>query len=285
MKTKSITKITLLSIFVMSVITAVTLNSCQKERIAPKAVNTTNKSAGAGNVDVTSNTVINEANNIMFSMNKNEKGLIPNGLNNSSCAQVSTDSSQKPYVTTFNYGNGCTGTDGKTRAGVVIVTYDNSDIRVVNNAITTTFQNYTISGTTINGSISYTNEGPDANGNTVIAQTGTYAGVSGSETDTLNVNMAYEWLAGEYSSPAANWQFSITGSITGTSSTGNTLNITITNPLIKNSKNPTCPYYISGTMQINEGPHPSEYIDYGNPGGCSGQKSVTVNGVTTVENQ
>ena len=48
MKTKSFTKVTLLTIFDMSVITAVTLNSCQKEALKPKA--TTSPSSSRANL-------------------------------------------------------------------------------------------------------------------------------------------------------------------------------------------------------------------------------------------
>ena len=285
MKTKSITKISLLAVLVLSVIAAVTLNSCQKENVKPKVINTSTQSAVPGSADVTSSVVLSEVNAILFSSGKSEKGLLPKGYDASSCAVITIDTVTKPHLRSYDYGSGCVGSDGKTRAGKVSITYDNADMRLANNTITIAFQNYTVSGTTINGSIGLENLGPNANGNDVITQTGSYIGVSQGETDTMNINYQYEWLAGESSSPAANWQFSITGAIHGSSSKGSTLDINITSPLIKNGKNPTCPYYISGTQEITMGTHPVKYVDFGNPGGCSGQVAVTQNGVTTIVNQ
>ena len=287
MKTKSLTKVTLLSIFVMAVITAVTLNSCQKESIKPKVTDLTNKSAGASNIDGSSSLIIDEANNLLFGSSNSEKGLIPSGAgyDTSSCVIRTFDTVHKPYTVSYNYGSGCLGNDGKTRAGIVSVTYSDKDIRVVNNSMTATFQNYSVNGTTVNGSLNLVNNGPDPNGNQVIAETGMFISSTQTETDTLAVNYQIEWLSGEFSTPGTNWQFSITGAIHGGTSTGRTVDITINNPLIKNARNPGCNFFIQGTEQVAVSGEAPKYRDFGNPGGCSGLKSVTQNGVTTVTNQ
>ncbi len=286
MKTKSVTKVTLLSIFVMSVITAVTLNSCQKEVVRPKVVNTSSKTKGASNFAVSSAVAIEDINSIMFSLRKNQKGLIPGDIDSSSCVAVTMDTVTKPHVMTFDYGNGCAGHDGKIRSGIVQVTFATQDIRVVNNVITATFQNYSVAGTLYNGSVSLSNYGPNGSGNTVIAQSGQFSVMAQQQItpDTATVYYEYEWLAGENSSPAANYQFSITGG----AHSSQLDSLVITTPLIKNGKNPGCNYYIQGTEYSVSpsllGPQ-YKYTDYGTPGGCSGQKAVTQNGVTTIVNQ
>ncbi len=287
MKTPSITKVTLLSIFVMSVVTAITMNSCQKEIVKPKTVNTSASAAASatGGVDFASSMIVNEANNFLFSSYKNEKGLVPKGFDSSSCVVITIDTVTKPHTRTYDYGSGCVGSDGKTRAGITTLTYNNADLRVANAQVTLSFQNYSLNGTTINGAMTFENTGPNPNGNDVLTQVGSFTSVSAKETDTLSANYQYEWLAGENSSPAANWQFSITGSVHGSSSNGGVADITITSPLIKNAKNPTCGFYIAGTESVIVSGNPDKFIDFGNPGGCSGLKSVTQNGSTTVVHQ
>jgi hypothetical protein len=283
MKTKSLTKVTLLSIFFMVLITAVTLNSCQKESIKPKTPTSVNT---AGNIDANSSLVLQETSNILFTNSSTQKGLLPKGPDSSGCATITYDTANKPYTVTYNYGTtGCVGSDGKTRAGVVSLTYSSTDIRLVNSAITITYQNYSINAATINGSVSFVNTGPNGNGNQVITETGTIIATSSTETDTMNVNYSNEWLAGEFSSPASNWQFSITGSILAGVSTGKTGGLVITSALIKNAKTPGCNFYIQGTETISVTGQATQYVDYGNPGNCSGLKSVTKNGTTTVEKQ
>ena len=286
MKTKSLTKVTLLSIFVMSVITAVTLNSCQKENIKPKNVNTPTNQNTASTLDANASLILNESSNLLFGSTTNEKGLLPKGSDTASCATRTYDTINKPYTIIYDYGTtGCVSSDGMTRSGVVSVTWAEKDIRVVNNAITISYQNYSVGKTTFNGSISFVNDGPNGNGNQVINETGTILTTSSTQTDTMIVNYNNEWLSGEFSSPAANWQFSTTGSIHAGSSTGKQANMLITSALIKNAKTPGCSFTIQGTETITLPGQATQYIDFGNPGGCSGQKAVTQNGTTTIENQ
>lgn len=288
MKTKSFTKVTLLSIFVMSAITAVTLNSCQKERLAPKATDSLTKSKGVSDLEGTSTVALNEAQNFVFSMRKNQKSLLPPNTDSSGCTVITYDTTgAKPYSTTYSYGSNCIGSDGIIRSGSVVVSYDASDIRVVNNVMTTTYNNYSVNGTVYNGSVTLTNTGVDGNGYQVITETGTFSEQTQFQIqpNTINVNYAYEWVAGESSSPAANWQFNITGSVNDFQHDS----IVIVTPLSKNSKNTSgCSYYTAGTKYYVQGTTLGPkytFTDYGTPGGCSGQKSVTQNGVTTVENQ
>ena len=285
MKTKSITKITLLSVVIMSAITAITLNSCQKENVKPKVVNTSSKTSGATVLDISSNLILDEANNIAFASIKSEKGLAPNGFDTSSCVIRTYDTVNKPYTITYNYGSGCVGSDGKTRAGIAVFTYNSTDIRQVNAATSVSFQNYVINGATVNGGVNIVNNGPNSNGNQVISETANFVATYQAEADSETVDYELEWLAGENSSPAANWEFSITGSVHQGSNNGQSATMTITTPLLRNAKNPGCNYYIQGTEQIDQTGVATKYIDFGNPGGCSGLRSVTQSGVTTVVSQ
>ena len=292
MKTKSLTKATLLSIFIMSVVTAVTLNSCQKEVIKPKTTNTGLTSAS--NPLASSQVIMNEVNNMIFaSSGKKQKGLGQtfNFSDTSGGVIVTIDTISKPHTMKYDYGTGCVGSDGKTRVGVAIISYDDQDIRTVNNVFSLTLQNYSITGfqgLTLNGAISYTNTGANGNGNLVIAETGGYVGTNGTVYDTVTVNYQYEWIAGESSSPLSNLQFKITGSMNA-SGTNNGQSITavdsVTSPLIKNCRTVGCNYFIDGNKYTNVGGTNITLTNYGTPGGCSGQMAVTANGMTTIQNQ
>ena len=287
MKTKSLTKVTLLSIFIMSVVTAVTLNSCQKEGLKPKAANSSSKTSSTLDPFLSSSKLFDEVSGLVFNASKNQKGLVVNlnGVDSSGCAVITHDT-VKPYTTTYNYGSGCIGSDGIMRAGIVTYSYDNTDIRVVNNVCTFTFQNYNFNGWTINGSVLLTNTGLNTNGNLVLTQTASYVGASGGVTDTINENYSYEWIAGVNSNPFSDLQFNITGSSWGASSNGQTASSTITSTLTKNCKTPGCNYYIAGTVStVVPDPTQCNTKNYSTPGGCSGQVSVTQNGVTSIQNQ
>jgi hypothetical protein len=290
MKTKSITKATLLSIFVLSVITAVTLNSCQKESIRPKVVNSSTKAKGEANTAEITALFVNDINNMIFSMKKNQKGFVPGGVDSNGCVTIVTDTIDKPNSITYNYGSNCIGSDGKVRSGVVVISYAVPDIKVVNNVITGTMQNYTINGTLVNGTISMTNIGTNGSGNLVLLQSAAMSKLAPQQinSDSLTANFAYEWISGESSSPASNWQFSITGGWTSSYTSGQTDSLVITTPLIKNAKNPGCNFTITGkqyTVTTTPMGLQYSYYDYSNPGSCSGQVAVTTNGTTVIQSQ
>ena len=233
---------------------------------------------------------MNEVTNMIFASHKKGKGLVPGGTDSSGCVVIVTDTSHKPYSISYDYGSSCTGSDGKVRSGKVIIGYNSTDITQVNTAFTATFQNFTVDANVYDGAVGFTNIGPNGNSNLVLQFAGnfTYNQPGQTQPDTMHINYAYEWIAGESSSPAANWQFSITGGVTSSFTAGQTDSLVITTPLIRNAKNPGCNYLISGTEYTVKKTIQGlqyRYVDYGNPGGCSDQAAVTINGVTTIQGQ
>ena len=287
MKTKSLTKATLLTIFVMSVITAVTLNSCQKEVVKPKNKGVTAATDPTASVTQT----LEEVNNMFFSSSKNQKILGQNIYSNDTTGGViiTIDTIGKPHTRTYNYGSGCVCSDGKTRSGVVTFAYGDADIRLVNNVYSLTFQNYAVSGlpfSDLTGAISFTNTGTNSNGNLVITEAGGYVCNVSSATDTVNVNYQYEWLQGENSSPLSGLQFRITGAAYASSSSQATGVDSIVTPLIRNYLMAGCNYYVHGTVYTTfTNSNTVKVMDYGNPGGCSGMMVVTQNGVSSIQHQ
>jgi hypothetical protein len=290
MKTKSITKATLLSIFVMSVITAVTLNSCQKEKSIQPKVTTKASAAHPSFPKVTA--IFDQINSLVFSGQKTKGGFWSNvhGMDSSGCITVVQDTISKPHTTTFTYTAGCIENDGKMRSGTIVLSYNDPDIRTVNNAYGISYQNYQAGDSSVfNGTMSITNTGPNGSGNLVLLEQASYTVTNGSSVLTVNGNFPYEWVAGESSQPYANLQFNVTGGLKLTFNTGDSLVQNVTSTLVKNCKTSGCNYTIAGvststTYSVVNGIS-VETDDFGNPGGCSGQYALTQNGITTIVSQ
>jgi len=285
MKTKSSAKVALLSIFIMSVITAVTLNSCQKERVSPKVATKSkiNRFPSAAQI-------FDEANNMIFSSSKSQKGFFSNiyGMDSSGCVTFTLDTVSKPHTATYTYTSGCVESDGQMRSGTVIFSCDNQDIRVTNNVFQITYQNYYSDSLLYNGTMTMTNTGVNGNGNIVLVENGNFTVSQGGQSATVSGNYNYEWIAGESSSPLANLQFKITGGLSLTFDASDSTVSTYTTPVVKNCKTSGCNYKISGVQQVTYYSASGSTIEtdnYGTPGGCSGQYTLTSNGVSSIQNQ
>ena len=117
--------------------------------------------------------------------------------------------------------------------------------------VTAVSYTHLINGTLFNGTISATNTGTNGRGNLVFLETALFTKLAPQQisTDTLNGSFAYEWVAGESSSPEQNLQFSVTGGWTSTYTAGQMDSLVITTPLLKNAKTTNaCNYYIQGTQ-------------------------------------
>ncbi|HWB64523.1 MAG TPA: hypothetical protein VG603_13490 [Chitinophagales bacterium] len=266
---------------IMVAVITLSMNSCKKQVVSPKTGTASSQTDNFRLADV----VLNEGLNNAFSFNSHtsHKTASANDIM-SSCAIVTVDSVTKPHVATVDYGTGCLGGDGHTRAGKIVITYDNADFRVGNNTFNVSYQNYVIDTTEINGSESMHNNGPDSLGRTTFTVTINTSVTQNGVTDNINGTFDYTWIAGEGSDPLQNLQFSITGSITGNDKDGNSSTATVTKELIKNYKNSTCNYVISGTILVTEAGYADKTIDYGD-GTCTGMETITVNGVSTVKAQ
>jgi len=283
MKTKSHAKVALLSLFIMSMITAVTLNSCQKESVKPKVT----KTLKASNLNAAK--IFDEANNMIFAR-KSAKSFFSNiyGMDSSGCVTFTLDTVSKPHTATYTYTPNCVESDGQVRSGTVIFSANDADIRLTNNVFQITYQNYYSDSILYNGTMSITNMGPNGSGNLVLAEQGNFTVAQGSQTATVAGNYGYEWIAGESSSPLSNLQFKITGGLSLTMDANDSIVSTVSTPIIKNCKTTGCNFRIGGVQQITYyigGTTTFETQDFGNPGGCSGQVAVTKNGVTNIINQ
>ncbi|MEO0311100.1 MAG: hypothetical protein RIQ89_757 [Bacteroidota bacterium] len=201
-------------------------------------------------------------------------GQDPNSLL-SSCATVTRDTVNRTI--TIDFGSGCTGLDGRTRSGQILISYTGSYF-TTGTVRTQTFNNYFVNGNQVTGTRIVTNNGTNTTGNytwTVQATNMRVTKPDGSYHE-WNSTRTREMLAGFGTGSLGDDVYNITGSATGTDSNGGSMTATITNPLRKEL---ACRYIVSGTIEITPSNRPTRTLDYGN-GSCDNQATVTRNGIT-----
>lgn len=205
----------------------------------------------------------------------------------SGCATVSIDSSNAPTrVITIDFGTGCTGNDGKVRAGKMIVTADGR-YRDAGTHITIHYDSYSVNGNQVSNSSvkEITNNGLNSSGNFTwtISVNGSVVLASNGGTVTWVSNRVREQIAGA-STPHDIFddKYSITGSGSGTNALGLnfTAQINAAKPLVRDM---SCSVgkrnFVSGEITLTPSGKPARVIDFGT-GTCDNVITVTVNGRT-----
>ena len=195
--------------------------------------------------------------------------------------KVSTD--QDTIVIDFGTA-GCTGLDGRTRKGQVIVYYTGK-FKKIGSSHTITFNNYYVDGNKIDGSKTVTNNGFNGAGhmNWSLNVNGTIALASGG-TISWSSTRNHELLQGLAADTTITWnmaKWSITGSANGTSATGVNYTASVVSPVIRDF---TCTnagrrHFTQGVVDITPSGKSTRTIDFGN-GACDDQATVTINGKT-----
>lgn len=195
----------------------------------------------------------------------------------SHCATVTRDTafSGNPDTLTIDFGaTNCTGHDGRTRRGKIIIVH-NGTYRDSGSYWIITFDNYYVNDHKVEGSKTVKNNGKNSAGHTTY--TITVDGkiiLSSGGTITWNSNRSREWIEGE-STP--NWLddvYLITGTADGVNAKGNSFNAFITLALRREL---SCRWFVSGIVDINPSGKPTRSIDFGN-GTCDDIATVTING-------
>jgi hypothetical protein len=202
---------------------------------------------------------------------------LPSGANQfnlNGCAIVSHDTLND--IITIDFGNGCTGSDGRTRSGSISINYSGSYF-VAGSSHTVSFTNYFVDTRRIEGARTVTNNGLNVSGNTnwtVVA-----ANMKMTRSDgfwrTWNSTRNREMTQGFGDQVWSNDVYRINGSATGTNSDGNSFSMSITNLLRDNS----CYWIRSGAVAITSANGQTRTVDFGN-GACDDQATVTVGGQT-----
>src|SRR5687767_8527264 len=155
-------KLTTLSAIVLLI--SMLLSSCQKEKFTPVNTNEPHdisQDAKSLKQMISRTEIVFAALSGSVSFKNEDASSILN------CADVNTDSVSMPRVTVINYGlTGCVGTDGVSRKGKMVITYD-GDFHDAGTYVVTTYSNYYEDDNQVTGSTSYHNEGENGNGNLV----------------------------------------------------------------------------------------------------------------------
>ncbi len=191
------------------------------------------------------------------------------------CAVVVNDSINR--ILTFDFGTGCTGNDGKTRSGKVIITYNGTGYFDAGSSWVVTFDNFYVNSRLVEGTRSVTNNGLNSSGNmtwSIDAQNMRITRQDGSWR-SWNSQRTREMIAGFGDNNWENDTYIINGTSTGLNSQGETVTCSLTN----NRRDHSCHYITSGTMEITPSDKPSKIIDFGD-GTCDELATVTRNGIS-----
>ena len=167
-----------------------------------------------------------------------------------------------PKTITIDFGDGCTGLNGRVRQGKIIIVVSNPRLSQ-SFSRTVTFENFSIDGFKVEGIKTITRAGMNNEGNPLL----TVSLVNGKVTspEGKSVTRAFtrtrEWTVG-YDTPRLRLddEYLITGTASGTDRNGIQYSREIIDPLhVKNS----CLWILSGTVKTTKTGKPEAILDYG----------------------
>lgn len=266
-------------------LTLATFSSCKKETTTLTDTDT----APASNHALADN-IFTEAQNIADDAAANGSvSFKTDGADDllSGCAIVSRDTTSSPRVMTIDFGTGCTGNDGRTRAGKIIVSYTGK-YKDAGTTITYHFQGYSVNGNLVSDNSTKTviNMGRNASNNLYwnISASGSIALANNGGTVIWSTSRSREMLAGESTAGIFDDKYSVTGSASGTSAAGLAFNAVIdaANPLIRDmSCGSGKRHFTQGKVTLSIQGKADRVIDFGS-GACDNEATVTVNGHSRV---
>ncbi|MGZ5243936.1 MAG: hypothetical protein ACXWEY_09200 [Bacteroidia bacterium] len=264
-----------LTLLAFSAITLFILSSCKKND--PVAENDSDIAAAEDNAYAED--IFGDVFKLMDEAAREQNGFYKNGLEETAtlaCATVTADTTVSPRKLTIDFGAGCVGQDGRTRAGKIIITFTGR-YRNPGTVITHTFDNYTVNGNKVEGEKTVTNMGKNAAGNLVFK-----IEVKGAKITTANGIITWEskrereWMAGQNTATISDDEYAISGSAKGTNRNGKKFEVTIIDPLhIKIG----CKWITKGSLEIKPEDKLKRTVDYGN-GTCDNTATVTIAGRT-----
>ncbi len=226
--------------------------------------------------DVAYEDVNNTADNasiIMENLMGPAKGYLSEGVAlTDSCPTITISAGTFPKTITINYGTGCTGFNGSTRSGKIIINV--TDRRnVVNATRTVTFDNYLFNGIKIEGTKEIKTVGLNNNGNMVITDklTGGKLTLPDGKTISRTVDHQREFTAGWNTKTIWDDECLITGTATGININGVAYTNTILTALHWKR---VCEFIVSGTIKFERTGVDPVVLDYGT-GDCDAKATVT----------
>lgn len=195
----------------------------------------------------------------------------------STCAIVTFDTSGSAHTMTVDFGTtGCTGADGKTRIGKLIVAYT-GHYKDSASSHTITGINYKVNGLDLRVHKTVTNMGRNTSGNYYYAVTVNDSIVYASDSiASWTGSRNRTWITGYSTSPRADDSYEITGNTVVTRANGHIFTFSITSPL-KIAYG--CDYIETGIVTISStsftlGTRTLDY-SYGG-GGCDNQALLSI---------
>ncbi len=212
----------------------------------------------------------------LFDLVMNEPGLKSSStVLADSCPLVTIDfpdAERWPKVITIDYGAGCSGFYGATRAGKIIIEITGPR-RVIGSKRTVTFENYFINGIGVEGTRTVENMGPNNNGNVVfkiVLENGKLVLPDGKELLRESVRER-EFIAGFATNNPWDDECLITGFVNGTNYEGLRYQNTIITALHWKR---VCAFFVSGIVEIKVSGVEPFTLDYGD-GECDAVATVS----------
>ncbi|MFZ4544442.1 MAG: hypothetical protein ACOYOA_10360 [Saprospiraceae bacterium] len=183
-----------------------------------------------------------------------------------------------PQTITLDFGAGCEGKNGHVRKGTLIVNVSadpktNGAIVVVNPS------NFFVDDIKVEGIRTWTNLGTDANNNKSLSRKvvgGKLTFPNGKTVTFESTEFIVQTAGGATKLNKTDDVYEISGTRTGVNRNGKEYTATIGKALVKNG---TCPYIVSGTINISKD-GASRSLDYGN-GDCDSEGLLTLSNGTT----
>lgn len=188
---------------------------------------------------------------------------------------------QWPKTATFDFGNGCKGTDGKMRSGKIIIVFNNPAYQP-GAKITTTFDGYTVDSFAISGTQVIENTTADnvlgfsvtiTDGKLTNSNTGFWHKLAGTHTWKMvaGANTPLNFLDDQYE---------VTGAVNGGNSTGFTWTSEIAKPLLRKIN---CRWRVRGVLSIHWNQNPdAATLDYGKDDDCDALATLSYKGYSKV---
>lgn len=197
------------------------------------------------------------------------------------CAVITVDSLSSPQTTTYDFGEGCTDENGVVRKGIMIATYNRTDIRQPGTVCTITFSDFYLNNDQVKGELSVENIGLNSNGNLVVRYDGNCQDISPVNGEVqMDIKQEFEWMEGSSTQDNTDDVFDITGFIKATAPSGNSSEVSVVEPL-KSICRPGCnQYFVKGVTLTQTTGEYDRYLDYGN-GDCDAIATQTVDGQST----
>jgi hypothetical protein len=213
-------------------------------------------------------------------------GTSPNrleGVDSTSCYILTTKQlstlTRFPLQITIDFGAGCTGRDGRTRKGKIIVVYT-GHLFISGNSATTTFEGYSLQNIKVEGTHKVTNTGTlDRKSYTTKVTNAKLTGPLGNYIQWNSEKTAIQTEGGITPLFALDDVYNISGQAGGSISVNGKYfqwSTAITSPLVKRFN---CRWISAGSLSLNKGNDAVAVLDYG-PGVCDNKASFKVNGVS-----